>query len=98
MSKQYIYITKDDVKLYGDEYEPQGEAKAVLLIVHGMAEHRKRYADFGCNIFVSTLYCVIPAACIDDKSTDANISPLESVIYASEPEISNDVSFSSTAV
>lgn len=46
MSKQYIYVTKDDVKLYGDEYEPQGEVKAVLLIVHGMAEHRKRYADF----------------------------------------------------
>ncbi len=27
-------------------YKPKGEPKAVVEIVHGMAEHRKRYADF----------------------------------------------------
>ena len=46
MIKEYIYKTKDEVKLYGDEYTPQQDPKAVVLIVHGMAEHRKRYQDY----------------------------------------------------
>ncbi|MBO6271218.1 hypothetical protein J6O48_00400 [bacterium] len=33
-----------------------------------------------------------------DKSIDDKTSPLESVIYASEPEMSNDVSCSSTVL
>ena len=27
-------------------FKPQGNIKAVMLVVHGMAEHRKRYDEF----------------------------------------------------
>lgn len=36
-------ITPDGLKLYGRRWEPAGEAKAVICLVHGLGEHSGRY-------------------------------------------------------
>jgi alpha-beta hydrolase superfamily lysophospholipase len=38
--------TSDGIQLTGDRYLPENQPKALVVIVHGMAEHCARYADF----------------------------------------------------
>ena len=40
------YFNRDNSKIYYKEWTCDSTPKAVLLIVHGMAEHISRYSDF----------------------------------------------------
>ena len=46
--KQEFYFDSQDGKntLHGTRWEPEGKVRAVLQIVHGMAEHIERYDEF----------------------------------------------------
>jgi len=47
MKKNDLYLTTpDNIHLIGDIYLPDNKPKAAVVIVHGMAEHCARYADF----------------------------------------------------
>lgn len=36
----------DGIRLYGRTWSPQGDVRGIVLILHGMGEHSRRYADF----------------------------------------------------
>ena len=47
MSKsEHSFTAKDDVRIYYRKHSPDVEAKGVVVITHGMAEHADRYDDF----------------------------------------------------
>lgn len=50
----------EEVTLYGDIFEPLEEAKGIIELIHGMAEHRKRYEDFAAflaeNGYITVIY------------------------------------------
>ena len=48
---------RGDAKIYHQSWLPEGEAKAVLIIVHGLAEHSGRYTNV-VNHFVALGYAV----------------------------------------
>ena len=63
IKKQIQFLSKtynEDTTLYGDIFEPQEEVKGVIEIIHGMAEHRKRYEEFASflasNGYVTVIY------------------------------------------
>lgn len=41
------HSSPDGLELVGYEWAPEGQPKAILQIIHGMAEHGKRYASVG---------------------------------------------------
>lgn len=43
MVKRFTLETKDGLKLFAQAFEPQGEIKAVICLVHGIGEHSSRY-------------------------------------------------------
>jgi alpha-beta hydrolase superfamily lysophospholipase len=46
-SSAFTYNTQDDKKVFVYKWSPEsGDPKALILIVHGLAEHADRYADF----------------------------------------------------
>ncbi len=46
MKHTFKMKTRDGMSLYVDEYQSEKEPRAVLLIIHGMAEHKERYKNF----------------------------------------------------
>ncbi len=40
---EYFWTSKDDLKLYGQEWKPDGKVKASIALVHGLGEHSDRY-------------------------------------------------------
>lgn len=46
MILEKIKSEKDDLNLSVSIIEPKGEAKGIVQISHGMAEHKERYYDF----------------------------------------------------
>ena len=46
--------------LFADVFEPNNDAKGIVEIVHGMAEHRKRYEEFAAflanNSYITVIY------------------------------------------
>ncbi|MBA3072399.1 MAG: lysophospholipase [Anaerolineae bacterium] len=40
---EYNWTTPDNVKLYGQEWKPEGKQKAAIAMVHGLGEHSGRY-------------------------------------------------------
>ena len=48
MQTKEIYFTSNDGKsrIHAVEWIPDGRPKAILQLVHGMAEHIERYGDF----------------------------------------------------
>jgi acylglycerol lipase len=40
---QFSWETKDKLTLVGQEWKPEGKAKAVIVLVHGLGEHCNRY-------------------------------------------------------
>jgi len=44
---EFEIITKDRLKLYGREWKPDHEVKAVVCLVHGLGEHCGRYGHVG---------------------------------------------------
>jgi len=40
---EYYWTTSDNVKLYGQEWKPEGKQKAAIAMVHGLGEHSGRY-------------------------------------------------------
>jgi alpha-beta hydrolase superfamily lysophospholipase len=40
---EYNWTTPDNVKLYGQEWKPEGKQKAAIVMVHGLGEHSGRY-------------------------------------------------------
>ena len=58
---QFESNTYDEkVTLFGDVFEPTTEVKGIVEIVHGMAEHRKRYEGFAAflasNGYITVIY------------------------------------------
>ena len=58
---QFESNTYDEkVTLFGDVFEPTEEVKGIVEIVHGMAEHRKRYEGFAgflaANGYITVIY------------------------------------------
>ena len=47
--ENFVLKGKDELELYGSNYETGGR-KGSVVVVHGMAEHRKRYDEFACNL------------------------------------------------
>ncbi len=45
MTETFKIKTKEKIGLHVDVYHPEEDPRAVLLILHGMAEHKKRYAE-----------------------------------------------------
>ena len=43
MHQQFTWETKDGLKLFAQVWEPEGEVKAVISLVHGLGEHSGRY-------------------------------------------------------
>lgn len=46
MKEFTLKASADDLDLHATVFNPEGQAKGVLLVVHGMVEHRKRYYPF----------------------------------------------------
>jgi len=40
---EYFWTTRDNVKIYGQEWKPEGKQKAAIAMVHGLGEHSGRY-------------------------------------------------------
>jgi len=40
---EFNWTTPDNVKLYGQEWKPEGKQKAAIAMVHGLGEHSGRY-------------------------------------------------------
>jgi acylglycerol lipase len=40
---EYYWTTRDNVKLFGQEWKPEGKQKAAIAMVHGLGEHSGRY-------------------------------------------------------
>ncbi|MDD6467407.1 MAG: alpha/beta hydrolase [Erysipelotrichaceae bacterium] len=49
----------NDVTLVGTLFEPDGDKKGIVQIVHGMAEHRKRYYEFMLSLMQAGYVVVI---------------------------------------
>lgn len=41
---EYFWTTRDNVKIYGQEWKPDGKVKAAIALVHGLGEHSGRYS------------------------------------------------------
>ena len=41
--ESFSWETKDKLTLHGQEWKPEGKAKAVIVLVHGLGEHCNRY-------------------------------------------------------
>lgn len=44
--QEHSYISRNDKKVFYHKWETQSVSKGVIQIIHGMAEHSKRYDDF----------------------------------------------------
>ena len=40
---EYYWTSKDNMKIYGQEWKPEGKVKAGIAMVHGLGEHSGRY-------------------------------------------------------
>lgn len=40
---EYYWTTADSIRLYGQEWKPEGKQKAAIAMVHGLGEHSGRY-------------------------------------------------------
>lgn len=40
---EYFWETEDNVKLFGQEWKPEGKIKGAIALVHGLGEHSGRY-------------------------------------------------------
>lgn len=62
--KDFTLVSKaDGLTLHATRYEPKGEKKGILLILHGMCEFRERYDEF-MEFFASNGYV---AVCYDQR-------------------------------
>jgi len=43
--KDYSWTTKEQIKLYAQAWMPDGQVKAVLVLLHGLGEHSGRYLN-----------------------------------------------------
>lgn len=59
MRKDFYYDSKGEGKIYACAWYPEGEPVAVVQIVHGIAEHIDRYADFAA--YLNTLGILVVA-------------------------------------
>ena len=59
MILEKIKSEKDDLNLSVSIIEPKGEAKGIVQISHGMAEHKERYYDFIKYLSENGYICVI---------------------------------------
>ncbi|MBL7113872.1 MAG: alpha/beta hydrolase [Bacteroidales bacterium] len=41
--REYEWISADNKKIYGQSWQPEGDTRGVLIIVHGLGEHSGRY-------------------------------------------------------
>ncbi len=41
--QEFFWQTDDDIKIYAQEWKPEGETRAVVALVHGLGEHSGRY-------------------------------------------------------
>jgi len=53
-----VIARSDGARLAVTVYEPEGEPRALVQFVHGMAEHRRRYEDV-CKLFADEGYLVV---------------------------------------
>lgn len=59
MRYEFYYPSKDgNTEIHAVEWRPEGDAKAVLQICHGMVEHISRYEDFA-EFLCDHGYCVV---------------------------------------
>lgn len=57
--KEFYYLSKDqETQIYGMEWIPEGQVKAVLQISHGMVEHIARYDEFAGFLAEKGIYVV----------------------------------------
>ncbi len=40
---EYSWSTKDNIKIFGQEWKPDGKVKASIALIHGLGEHAGRY-------------------------------------------------------
>lgn len=52
---EYFWTTRDNVKIYGQEWKPEGKPKAAIAMVHGLGEHSGRY-DHVAEAFTAAGY------------------------------------------
>jgi len=50
MTESFKIKTKEKIGLHVDVYHPEEDPRAVLLVLHGMAEHKKRYAELAAYL------------------------------------------------
>jgi alpha-beta hydrolase superfamily lysophospholipase len=78
--KESLVLKLQDATLYGDKYIPTNEAKGTIEIIHGMAEHRKRYDAFASFLasqgFITYIY--------DQRGHGETAGTLENVGYMSD--------------
>ncbi len=68
-----IRSTDGSTKLYGYRWEPEGQPKAVLQIIHGMVEHIDRYDDFAdylCGHGIAVYGIDLPGHGMSAETTD----------------------------
>jgi alpha-beta hydrolase superfamily lysophospholipase len=46
-TREWNFTSFDDIKMYAQEWTPDGDMKAALILVHGLGEHSGRYAHVG---------------------------------------------------
>ena len=42
---EFKFKTFDELQLFGQSWQPEGQSRAVVCLVHGMGEHSGRYAQ-----------------------------------------------------
>ena len=55
--KNFTIIGENSLEIFGFKYEPETQVKAVVLIVHGMAEHSARYENFASFLCSNGFAC-----------------------------------------
>ena len=46
----FTWKTKDHIRIHAQGWEPQGEIKAVMGLVHGLGEHSGRYSHLAAYV------------------------------------------------
>ena len=56
-SSTFNFTNQDSIEIFVYKWEPDAEAKGVVLFIHGVAEHAKRYARVAEALCTSGYIC-----------------------------------------
>ena len=57
LHEEFFWTTKDGLKIFGQEWKPEGKVKGAIALVHGLGEHAGRYQHVA-EFFIAKGYSI----------------------------------------